>query len=104
MFKKELIISALVVFFSFGLVGAAFAENTDPSVLGADEFSFDAQPSTSELSAQNAAMNYQYDQDRLVRSGTEAGTWEHSYDDSTSASSNAIVDKDTMNKPVCSNC
>jgi len=104
MFKKELIVSALVVFFSFGLVGSVFAENSETSLVGSDVFSFDAQLTPSELSAQNAAMSHEYDQDRLVRGGTEAGNWEHRFDTSTSAPNNAVADKDHMKKPACSNC
>ena len=103
MFKKELIISLLVVFFSFGLVGTVFAENSDTSILGTDEFSFDAQLTTSELSAQQAAKNYQYDQGSLARGGTEAGNWEYSFDSSTN-SDTAVADKAKTKDAVCSNC
>ena len=103
MFKKELVISLLVVFFSFGLVGTVFAENSDTSVVGRDVFSFDAQPTPSKLAAQKAAMNYEYDQDRLVRIGTEAGDWEHRFDSSTK-SNDAVADKDKMKDALCSNC
>ncbi len=103
MFKKQLIISLLVVFFSFGLVGAVFAETTDPSIVGIDVFSFDAQLTPSELSAQKAAMNYEYDQNSLVRGGTEAGNWEYRFDSSTK-SNDAVADKDQSKDAICSNC
>ena len=98
-----MIITTLVVFFSFGLVGAVFAETNVTSLEGRDGVSFDAQLSPSELSAQNAAMNYEYDQGTLVRGGTEAD-WEYRLDTSPSAPRSAVADKDKMNKPVCSNC
>ena len=69
--------SLLVVFFTFGIVGAVFAENSDSSLLGSNVFSFDEQPTPSELLAQAAAVNHGYDQDRLVRGGTVAGNWEY---------------------------
>ena len=103
MFKKELIISLLVVFFSLGLVGVVFAEHTATSLDGRDEFSSDTQLTPSELSAQKAAMSYDYDQGSLVRGGTEAD-WEYGSDTSKSAPSNAVADKAKMKDAVCSNC
>lgn len=103
MLKKELIVSLLVVFFCFGLVGTVFAENSDTSIVGRDVYSFDAQPTPAELAAQKAAMDHEYDRDRLVRSGTEAGNWEYRFDAST-RSSETVADKDKMKDAVCSNC
>ena len=103
MFKKELIVSLLVVFFTFGLAGAVFAENSDTSVVGKDIFSFDAQLTPSELKAQQAAMNYEYDQERLVQGGTEAGNWEYRFD-SSRESGESVADKNKMNDAICSNC
>jgi len=100
MFKKELIISLLVVFFSFGLVGAVFAENNDTSILGRDEFSFDAQLTSSEQATQQAALNYNYNQDRLAQVGTEAGNSQYRFDSSTLSAQTAAMDHEYNQKSL----
>ena len=81
MLKKEMLITGLVFLMSLGLVGTVFAgENDYQGVLGADQFSFDAQPSEAELAALQAAINHNYDQDRLALAGTEAGNYEYQFD------------------------
>lgn len=72
MFKKELIISVLVAFLFMGFIGTAFAEqNNDTSILGSDQFSFDANNSMNS----EAAINHDYNQEHLAVVGTEAGDW-----------------------------
>ena len=76
MLTKQLIISVFATFFFLGLLGTAFAgENDYTSILGSDEFAFNAP----ETKADVAARNYVYDQEHLAAVGTEAGDWEYSF-------------------------
>lgn len=72
MLKNIIIVGLLTSLFTFGLLGNTFAENTDPSLLGNDEFQF----GTQETKADIAALNHDYDQEHLAVVGTEAGAWE----------------------------
>jgi|GEM_PF-2484462 len=70
MLKKEFIIGVLATSVIFGSLGTAFAEDSnDKSILGTDEYSFDAPGTT----ADEAARNHVYDQEQLALIGTEAG-------------------------------
>lgn len=74
MFNNKLIIGLLVTFFFMGFIGTAFAENSnDTSILGTDQFSFDSQQSTNN----EAAKNFDYNQEHLALVGTEAGNWKY---------------------------
>ena len=76
MLTKQLIISVLATFFFLGLLGTAFAgENDYTSVLGSDEFTFNAP----ETNADVAARNHVYNQEHLAAVGTEAGDWEYTF-------------------------
>ena len=76
MFRKELITGILVAFFFMGFLGTAFAENSDKSILGSDEFTFDAPVSINN----KAAIDHKYNQDDLALVGTEGGNWEFKFD------------------------
>ena len=77
MFKKEFIIGLLTTFLCLGLIGTAFAGEGDyDSILGTDEFKFDAPVTKADI----AAKAYSYDQNSLALVGTEAGNWEFRFD------------------------
>lgn len=75
MLKKSMVLGFLVTLFTFALLGTAFAENNDPSLLGYDEFKFNAP----ETKADIAAQSYDYDQAQLAAVGTEAGAWKFTF-------------------------
>jgi len=85
MLKKEFIITLLVVFVSFGFVTAVFAENSETSLLGTDEFNFNAQKTSADV----AAQNHVYNQENLAKVGTEAGNWVYDFDAPVTAADNA---------------
>jgi hypothetical protein len=72
MLKNILLVGLLSSLLTFGLFGHAFAESTDPSLLGNDEFQFDAP----ETKADRAARDFDYDKESLALVGTEAGDWD----------------------------
>jgi len=76
MLKKEFTIGVLATFFFLGLLGTAFAENRETSLLGTDQFSFDAPVTEADV----AANNYVYNQGHLASVGTEGGNWEFRFD------------------------
>lgn len=75
MLKKSLVLGFLVTLFTIAMLGTAFAENNDPSILGYDEFQFNAP----ETKADIAARSYDYDQAYLTSVGTEAGAWKFQF-------------------------
>jgi hypothetical protein len=76
MLKKQYIVSLLVVLLSLGLAGSVIAgENDYNTILGSDEFSFEA----SETNKDTAANSHVYDQEKLALVGTEAGDWQYDY-------------------------
>ncbi len=75
MYKKKFIICILATFFFFGTLGAAFAENSETSLIGTDQFSFDAPQGID----YEAAKKYHYSQEHLAVVGTEAGNWEFNF-------------------------
>jgi hypothetical protein len=85
--------------FTFGLSGLAFAESTDPSLLGNDEFQFNAP----ETKAGRAARGFDYDQESLAIVGTEAGDWEYRHEPSDNQLGAAVANE-TEAVPVCSDC
>lgn len=101
MFKKELIICALATFFFLGLLGTAFAENRDTSLIGSDQFSFDAPDSAINY---EAARNYDYNQERLAAVSTEGGNWEFKFHNTESKSSETKATAGHMMEPKCTDC
>ena len=80
MLKKQYIVSLLVVLLSLGFVGSVVAgENDYNTILGSDEFSFEASETNKDMSTNS----HVYDQEKLALIGTEAGDWQ--YDDSANA-------------------
>ncbi len=80
MLKKQYIVSLLVVLLSLGFVTSVFAgENDYKTILGSDEFSFEASETNKDMSA----SNHVYDHERLARVGTEAGDWQYDYSANT---------------------
>ena len=74
--KNVIKVGVLVGFMTLGLVGAAFAEQpNDKSILGTDEFSFNAPITETDI----AAQKYVYDQERLKLVGTEGGDWQFNF-------------------------
>jgi hypothetical protein len=76
MFRKKFIIGVLATFFFMGFLGTAFAENSETSLIGTDQFTFDAPASTNNA----AASKHVYNQEQLALVGTEAGVWEFKFD------------------------
>ena len=71
--KNVIKVGVLVGFMTLGLVGAAFAEQpNDKSILGTDEFSFNAPITEADI----AAQSYVYNQEHLKLVGPEGGDWE----------------------------
>lgn len=97
--KKILLVGLLSSLFTFGLSGLAFAESTDPSLLGNDEFQFNAP----ETKAGRAARGFDYDQESLAIVGTEAGDWEYRHEPSDNQLGAAVANE-TEAVPVCSDC
>jgi hypothetical protein len=77
MFKKEIMICMLATLFVVGLLGTAFAENRETSLIGTDQFSFD---SPNPMINYEAAKNYDYNQEHLAKVGTEGGDWQFKFD------------------------
>lgn len=76
MLKKQYIVSLLVVLLSLGFVGSVVAgENDYNTILGSDEFSFEASETNKDMSA----SSHVYDQEKLALVGTEAGDWQYDY-------------------------
>lgn len=76
MLKKQYIVSLLVVLLSLSFVSVVMAgENDYNNILGTDQFSFEDSQRVTDIEV--AAMNHDYDQDRLALVGTEAGAWEY---------------------------
>lgn len=74
MLKKQYIISILVTLLSFGFIATVVAgENDESTILGSDEFRFDAPETEIDV----AARNHVYDQERLALIGSEAGAWQY---------------------------
>ncbi len=77
MFIKNIIVGMLAAFLCFGMIGTAFAGEGDyDSILGTDEFKFDAPVTKADI----AARNYDYNQKSLAAVRTEAGSWEYKFD------------------------
>ena len=76
MFKKEFTVGVLATFLFLGLLGTAFAESSETSLLGTDQFTFDAP----ETKADIAAKNFVYNQEQLASVGTERGDSEFNFD------------------------
>jgi hypothetical protein len=75
--KNVLTVGVLMAFMTLGIVGSAFAEDShDKSILGTDQFSFNAP----ETKADVVAKNYVYNQQRLEQVGTEAGNAQFDFD------------------------
>ncbi|MCK5209047.1 MAG: hypothetical protein KAQ79_13530 [Cyclobacteriaceae bacterium] len=131
MLTKELIIGIFAAFIIMVSFGTALAEDTDKSLLGADEYIFDAPEMETDVAARNyvyndehlallateaggevvstpsplqAAGNNSYNQDRLVAAGSEAGDdWEFRFDDQGLGAREAIADKQDRDA-ICTNC
>jgi hypothetical protein len=129
MLRKELIVGIFAAFTILILFGTALAEDSnDKSILGTDEFTFDAPETKADVAsrnyvydkeplalvgteagsevtsipqAQQAARNYVYDEERLAAVGTEAGDWKFRVDDQGSGTSEVIADK---RDATCSKC
>ena len=129
MLRKELIIGVFAVFTLLVSFGTALAEDSnDKSILGTDEFVFDAPETTADVAARNyvydeeqlaligtegggeiastpealnAARSYNYDEEHLAKVGTEAGNWEFQFADQGTGMSEVIVDK---RDAVCNEC
>lgn len=130
MLRKELIISVSVVFALLVTFGTALAEDEsrDSSILGSDEYTFDAPQTETDVAASNhvydeeqlarvgteagseiasspkalkAASNHNYNEVRMAAVGTEAGDWEYRYDAQGSGSSEAVADK---RNATCNKC
>ena len=129
MLRKELIISIFVAFTLVFSFGTALAEDSnDTSILGTDEFVFDAPETKADVAARNyvydekqlnligteaggeivstpkalhAARNYSYDEESLAAVGTEAGNWGYRFDGQGSGRNEAIADKQDA---TCSTC
>lgn len=69
MLKKSLLVILLAAAFSLGLFGNDCAEDRSTSLLGTDQFSFNAP----ETKAGVAARNHIYDQEQLAVIGREGG-------------------------------
>ena len=97
MLTKQLIISILATFFFLGLLGTAFAgENDYTSVLGSDQFTFNAPQTKADV----AARDHVYNQENLATVGTEAGGPEFTFESAEEAVAGESDKKDAM----CSNC
>ena len=130
MLRKELIISVSVVFALLVSFGTALAEDEgrDTSILGSDEYTFDAPQTDADVAASNhvydqeqlasigteagseivsspkalnAARNHGYDDVRMAAVGTEAGNWEYRYDGQGSGTGEAVADK---RDATCNKC
>ena len=129
MLRKELIIGIFTAFTLLVSFGTALAEDSnDKSILGTDEFTFDASETKADVAARNyvydeeqlalvgteagsevtstpkalqAARNYGYDKEYLAAAGTEAGDWEFRFDDQGTGTSEVIADKQDA---TCSKC
>jgi hypothetical protein len=129
MLRKELIIGIFTAFTLLVSFGTALAEDSnDKSILGTDEFTFDASEAKADVAARNyvydeeqlalvgteagsevtstpkalqAARNYGYDKEYLAAAGTEAGDWEFRFDDQGTGTSEVIADK---RDATCSKC
>jgi hypothetical protein len=129
MLRKELIIGIFTAFTLLVSFGTALAEDSnDKSILGTDEFTFDASETKADVAARNyvydeeqlalvgteagsevtstpkalqAARNYGYDKEYLAAAGTEAGDWEFRFDDQGTGTSEVIADK---RDATCSKC
>jgi hypothetical protein len=129
MLRKELIIGIFTAFTLLVSFGTAIAEDSnDKSILGTDEFVFNAPETKADVAARNyvydeeqlaligtehggeiastpkalkAARDYVYDQEHLALVGTEAGDWEFRFDDQGTGTSEAIADK---RDATCSKC
>ena len=129
MLRKELIIGIFTAFTLLVSFGTALAEDSnDKSILGTDEFTFDAPETKADVAARNyvydeeqlalvgteagsevtstpkalqAARNYGYDKEYLAAAGTEAGDWEFRFDDQGTGTSEVIADKQDA---TCSKC
>ena len=121
MLRKELIIGIFVAFTLLVTFGTALAEDSnDKSILGTDEFTFNAPETKADVAARNyvydeeqlalisteaggeiastpkalhAARNFVYDEERLAVVGTEAGDWKFRFDGQGSGTSEVIADK-----------
>jgi len=128
MLKKSLIIGAFSVFSLLGLLGTAFAEDNDNSILGTDQFTFNAPETKADVAARNyvydqeqlaligtegggeitsspkaleAARTHDYDQGQLAKVGTEGGNWQFSFDNQASRTNEAVAGKQDV---LCNNC
>jgi hypothetical protein len=129
MLRKELIIGVFVAFTLLVSFGNALAEDSnDKSILGTDEFTFDAPETKADVAVRNhvydekqlamigteagseiastpkalhAARNNNYDEEQLAAVGTEAGNWEFRFDGQGSGTNEAIADK---RDATCSKC
>jgi hypothetical protein len=129
MLRKELIIAIFAAFTLLVSSGIALAEDSnDKSILGTDEFTFDAPETQADVAARdyvydekqlaligteaggeiastqqarNAAAIHVYDEEHMVAVGTEAGNWDYRFDGQGSGTSEAVADK---RGATCSNC
>ncbi len=93
MLKKELIIGVFATSVILASFGTALAEDSnDKSILGTDEFTFNA----SETKADVAARNYVYDYEQLALIGTEAGGEIASTPQALRAAANHVYDEEQL--------
>jgi hypothetical protein len=129
MLRKQLIIATFASFALLATFGTAFAENShDKSILGTDEFVFNAPETKADVAARNyvydhaqlaligtenggeiastpkallAASSYGYDQQALADVGTERGISDFNFNDQNARTGETVADK---NKVLCANC
>jgi hypothetical protein len=99
--SRTFVIVSLTLGLFLGLFGTAFAgEGEYKSLLGTDEFVFDAPLTKADL----AAANYQYNQEQLSVIGTERGELPFSFNDRTSSANDQMAVEGRKESPICTNC
>ena len=129
MLRKELIIGVFAAFILLSSFGTALAEDSnDKSILGTDEFTFDAPETKADVAARDyvydeeqlaligteaggemvstpkalrASRSHNYDEEHLVAVGTEAGNWEFRFNEQRTGAGETIADK---RDSTCSKC